>query len=597
MANDFSTVKITADVSGVVQGVGRADASLSAFGATLREQNKNVVKFGGAIQRASGPHGIMGIKPKAQEASASIKAFENNVQNLNKSMGPSRGLRRNINDLETPLRDVEGSFDRVAMATRVWGNASETASEKATVGFLLAADTIATFASGGVAGIAIAAAVAGFSLLSKALDNEAEAARKAEEETKKQAEALQALADAALSAGVSLAAQRSLQEVTQQSTKLLEVDDKLLNNRREQIRLLKALGVREDEQNRLAFESGILVADVAAKELEHLEKVRKPARQQLRKLREDERLLLEAQEKAATDATDAAFKASQARARFNDSATKVVLDNTKKIAGAIKSAVTDVKKAGNEKTDDFTAVAEDRLKNLEAERRLDLQVAADNRAADRADAKADAEWDLNLQKEEQKKRFELWAMDAKIKAEAEKSADKIANDSAKMRAETIKSTYETAANAVTSQLFNMAKAGEFSFGKLAEAATMAAGQSLVSEGTRVLLLGIAKLFNPKTLPVGIAEAKHGSVMIGTGLAMGAVGGAVSRATAAPGEAAAGASSTPTDTRQTRAASSAADGGGGTTVININGDVFDKRGVANVLTSGQKMARHRRIAGA
>ena len=343
----------------------------------------------------------MGIKPKAKEVSASLKTFQSNVQNLNKSMGKGGGLRSNINDLETPLRDVEGSFDRVAMATRVWGNSSETASEKATVGFLLAADAIATFTSGGIAGIAIAAAVAGFSLLSKALDNEAEAARKAEEETKKQAEALQALADAALSAGVSLAAQRSLQEMTQQSTKLLEVDDKLLNNRREQIRLLKELDVRSDEQNRLAFESGILVANVEAGEL-RLGDARTDASKQLQKLRDEERKLASEQTKASEDIKDASFKASRARTRFNDSATKRIIENAQKISGAIKKAIKTVKQGTNEKTDDCTAVAEQRLKNLEIERRLDLQVAADNRAADRADAKADAEWDLNLQKEEQK---------------------------------------------------------------------------------------------------------------------------------------------------------------------------------------------------
>jgi hypothetical protein len=206
MANNFTTVKIDADVSGMVQGVGRADSSLSAFGSTLEAQHKNVVRFGGAIQKASGPHGIMGIKPKAKEASASLKTFQSNVQNLNKSMGEGGGLRSNINNLETPLRDVEGSFDRVAMATRVWGNTSETASEKATVGFLLAADAIATFTSGGVAGIAIAAAVAGFAMLAKAMQDEATAADKAKKAQDEHMKALQAVGKSAVDAGMSIAA-------------------------------------------------------------------------------------------------------------------------------------------------------------------------------------------------------------------------------------------------------------------------------------------------------------------------------------------------------------------------------------------------------
>ncbi len=136
--------------------------------------------------------------------------------------------------------------------------------------------------------------------------------------------------------------------------------------------------------------------------------------------------------------------------------------------------------------------------------------------------------------------------------------------------------------AVTAGLYEQAKAGEFAAEKLLQATLDSVGKEMVAKGTLYLFEGIGSMN-----PVKVAS---GSALIAAGVGLGAVSGSLN----APGAAAA---TTPTDTRQSRAASSAGGGEGGTTVINFQGDVWDRRGVANVLTSGQKMARHRRVAGA
>ena len=144
---------------------------------------------------------------------------------------------------------------------------------------------------------------------------------------------------------------------------------------------------------------------------------------------------------------------------------------------------------------------------------------------------------------------------------------------------------KAAATTVTGALFEQAKAGELNAAALLEAVLASTGQELVARGTLHAFEGVATA-NP-------VMAGTGAAMIASGLAMGAASGAVSRA----GQPAASPSSTPTDTRQSRAAATGGGSEGGTTVINFNGPAYDRRGVANVLNSGQKMARHRRIMGA
>ena len=187
---------------------------------------------------------------------------------------------------------------------------------------------------------------------------------------------------------------------------------------------------------------------------------------------------------------------------------------------------------------------------------------------------------LDTVQDTQNKRIRIIELaNTKDKDEAKKTAE----FKAKL-AEEGKALALSAASTVTSALFEQAKAGELNAEKLLEAVLASTGQELVARGTLHLFEGAATL-NP--LKAGI-----GGAMIASGLAMGAASGAISRA----GQPAATPASTPTDTRQSRAASSGSGGEGGTTVIQFNGPAYDRRGVSNVLNSGLKMAKHRRVMG-
>lgn len=557
MADDTLRLGIDADASGVAAAAKDAERSLGRIGSKAKSETKNLNLYG---------------------------------ERLGKVFGKGEGLHGRLDALEMPLRDVEGGFDRARQTAFVFGNAAETASEKATQGFLLAADSIAAFTSGGVAGVAITAAVAGFAFLSQAINEEAEAARKAEEETKKQAEALKALADAALSAGVSLGAQRSMQEMTAQSAKLLEVDDKLLENRTKQIRLLKEMAVdaehTQQEQMRLADLSGILVADVIAGE-HRLGDARKEASAELAKLRDEEEKLAEVQTKATSDLEKASRKASDERIRFSDSATKRIIDDAKLMSEAVKEAIQEVTKPQTTRGGDSGMPAAEKeaeaaLKRIEE--RLKAEKALDddfNEAIRRADLIEEEEHAIALLGISENARAQETEAE-KAKAAADKAR---AKDLADFKDRLTKQSTQVALGAlqaVTAGLYEQAKAGEFAAEKLLQATLDSVGKEMVAKGTLYLFEGIGSMN-----PVKVAS---GSALIAAGVGLGAVSGSLNAPEAA-------AATTPTDTRQSRAASSAGGGEGGTTVINFNGPAYDRRGVANVLTSGQKMARHRRVAGA
>jgi len=86
----------------------------------------------------------------------------------------------------------------------------------------------------------------------------------------------------------------------------------------------------------------------------------------------------------------------------------------------------------------------------------------------------------------------------------------------------------------------------------------------------------------------------GLAEVAAGVSLGAASGAISRQGAGDGGSPA---QSPSDTRQTQAAATGSAGQGGPVVITFEGDVYDKRGVANVLNQGLGMARHRRLRGA
>ena len=261
-----------------------------------------------------------------------------------------------------------------------------------------------------------------------------------------------------------------------------------------------------------------------------------------------------------------------------ESATTAFITGLKKSTEAKTEAIKKI----NEDVKASTAEAtKESKKQIFDEAAFERQVRQDNAAFDLQTAQqlAEAELGIRFAASQEQAAIDL-QLHNKRRQQAEQTADfqrRLANDGTELA--------KSAALQVTSALFEQAKAGELSAEKVLEAVLSQTGQTLVAKGTLYAFEGVATL-NP-------VMAGTGAAMIASGVAMGSASGAISRA----GQPAATPTSTPTDTRQSRAASSGSGGEGGTTVINFNGPAYDKRGVANVLNAGQKMARHRRIAGA
>lgn len=562
MANDRTTIVIDADASGVSSAVNQAERSLDRLGSSVDDESRRLNRYG---------------------------------ERLGRAFGPGEGLHGRLDALEGPLRDSEGAFARAQMAVIEFGNKGATASDKIGAGFLLAGDAIAAFTSGGAVGLAISAAVAGFSILTSAINEQDEASKEAEETAKKQAEALDQLAQSALSAGLSIVAQEALGRMAEESKNVLEVDKQLVQNRKEQIQLLRELD-KENDAIAKANEAALLFNEEERINLRVLPAERKQASERLQELRRAEIKLAQDLAKAEGEVTDAAFQASQDRVRFSDSVTSRILGNAKEISGALKEAREEIKKAEKAAHRETEAEVMTRYAaELKAREEQQAALRAEDEAFDARQAERQEQARQRLREQLAANREATLAQieDAEALARANEEADR-------KRFEAFEKGHSAeiaAAKATIGALQTMAHEGELSFSKLADAAITAAGNDLVASGTSVLMKGVAKLFNPLTAPIGAAEAKQGGLMIAAGLGMGAAGGFIGRAGAATTPTNAASVSAPTDTRETRSAATAGDSGGGTTIVNINGPAYDRRGVSQVINSGMKMARHRRIAGA
>ena len=560
MANDRTTIVIDADASGVSSAVSKAEQSLGKLGGSVDNQSQKLNRYG---------------------------------ERLGRAFGPGEGLHGRLDSLEMPLRDIEGSFDRTTQAARIFQSSAESASEKATAGFLLAADAIATFTSGGVAGIAIAAAVAGFALLSKAINEEAEEARKAEEATKKQAEALQNLAQQANAANVtiSLLNSQTREKEVRERARFVEAERLAVGKRHnaliDQLRAheeakLKASRVAQLKGAMAAIERTKKAIEIERAAFDKLDAEHKKSNESIRKARADvEREMTANSENEITRLIDSLEKKVQAGKNAIRQATAsagqaVTEDEIMSRYAAESKAAEEANQALRKEDEAFE------------ERQRQKQEAARQRFLE----------NQQLQREET---IAAWdAADAKKKADEE--AARSAEQAAAKRMAAFREAHAVEIAALTATigaLQQMAHDGEVSFARLADAAATAAGRQLVASGTKHLLEGAAKALagiasgDPIKVSAGSAESAKGGAMIAAGLALGAVGGAIGRS----GGAASVPSSAPTDTRESRSAASSGDSGGGKTIVNFNGPAYDRRGVSQVINSGMKMARHRRIAGA
>ena len=554
MADDTLRLGIEADASGVDRGVKQAKDSLSDLGDSVDRESKNLNRYG---------------------------------EKLGKAFGPGEGLHGRLTELETPLRDSEGAFARAQMAVIEFGNEGATAADKIGAGFLLAGDSIAAFASGGVVGIAIAAGVAGPSMLVQTMNEEAEAAKEAEEAQKKHAEELKNLSKSAATANASIALLNAKQRKDEKIARARALEQEIID--------LKEQGARMIDQRNALLDRLEKTTDVKA-----LERGKAAAKAQ--------RLEIEKLEKHGADLI----------AEFNKiqngilEAQKDVVRETEKNQESVITALVDFLNTADKTT--TTAVEEETEKRVKAVRNF-RDVMADfakdekeRTLAQQELRKEDERFEERRKKRQQdaRKRFReqqqqnaqeiaeiLDRKEALVKADKEEA--EAAQQAADKRFQAFQKSYSSqikVGDQLINALFEQAKAGEISAEKLLATVIETTGQELVTKGKGFVLTGIAQLAATAGVQGGPTVAA-GSAMIAAGIGMGAASGSISRAAdATPAR-----SSTPTDTRQSRAASTAGSSEGGTTVINFNGDAYDRRGVSNVLNSGLKMARHRRVMGA
>lgn len=548
MANDRTTIIIDADASGVAEGVKKADQSLGKLNASVQSQDKNLNRYG---------------------------------EKLGQAFGPGQGLHGRLENLETPLRDTEGAMARAQMAFLEFGNSGATAADKVGAGFLLAGDAIASFMTGGVVGVAIAAAVAGFSIINHLMTEEAETAKKAEEAQKKHAEELANVGKAAVDAGISIAALQAKEAAGIALAKVRAV---------EQDRIDQRLRKRRMEDRITDLNAELRAADNAL----DIGRINRELKEEAAALKAQDLLVKGMTNRlgfAKTEAKEAqAFYLNDLKLS-SESAVTAFVESTKRTTVAAAGQILEVNEEAKQTLAKTTKEAKEKAFDLA---KLERQIRKDNADFDAQQRQIEAEH----RRQEQESKFTAF----QAEMTQQERLRQFSVDTARQRQEAFmkaNAVQIAAVNAVVSGLQQMAHDGEISFAKLADAAATAAGNQLVASGTKHLLEGAATALgglarsNPIAVSAGTAESLKGAAMITAGIGLGAIGGSIGRGAGSASTPA----STPTDTRESRAASGSSGGEGGTTIINFNGPAYDRRGVANVITSGQRMAKHRRIAGA
>jgi hypothetical protein len=558
MADDTLRLGIEADASGVDKGVRDAEKSLDRLGDSVDREAKNLNRYG---------------------------------EKLGRAFGPGEGLHGRLTELETPLRDSEGAFARAQMAVIEFGNDGATAADKIGAGFLLAGDSIAAFSSGGVVGIAIAAGVAGISLLTQMMDEEAAAAQEAEEAQKKHADELKNLAKSAAAANATIALLNAKQRKDEAIERARALEQEIADVKEQGARMIDQRNTLLDRLQKTTDAKALLRGKAAAKaQLREIEKLEEHGADLIAEFNKIQNGILEAQKDVVRETEKNQESIITGLIDFLNTADKTTTTAVEKETEKRVQAVRNFR-------DVMAEYAKDEKERTMAQQALRKEDEAfDKRREERAQKRqADAQKRFHERRAQERKEIlaildekkELEQADKKTAEEAEKAAEK--------RLSAFMKTYESEiriGQQVVNALYEQAKAGEISAQALLATVIDATGKELVTKGTGYVLTGLAQLASTAGVQGGPTVAA-GSAMIAAGVGMGAASGAITRSA----QPATSASSTPTDTRQSRAASTAGGSEGGTTVINFNGPAYDRRGVANVLNAGQKMARHRRVMGA
>ena len=553
MAAEDGTITIGADTSGVRLALGLLEDELNTLDRTTDKTAENLDKYG---------------------------------TRLDTSLGKKSGLMDNLKGASSILSSVSSKTSSMTSAVKMLGKEGASVGTRVQGGISLASTAVAAFAGPGGMIVGAITLIAGLAIGISELFQEAQ------DEAEKTEEEIVSLAAAAESAGKTIYQLETEERFKKARQTIIAAKDDKFKNNGTQKEVTKAIGDylyarRETEfADRKAAHSFLNLEKKKAEQKEKFEK------QSEKQQKEADKAYDKAQKKKVED--EKKLRGLIAKRIAEDERSRGIRLATLSGERALRVMVKNrQRELAEEQEANFHETEE--LQRKENEELAIIQKAKDEEASIREKARNE--------EEDRKQAFhaEMLADVERIEDEERQVRLKAAKEREDEIQELIKQSRDFSEVArvgfstVTNELFSMAQAGEFSAQKLLNATLSAIGQQMVAQGTQLAFEGAAKALAGDPRGAGIAAI--GVAEIAAGVGLGAAAGAGDASAAAASASSGAVDAAPVDTRQTRAAAAPGGDSGGPVIIRFEGDVYDKRGVANVLNQGLGMARHRRLRGA
>ena len=546
-------ITIGADTSGVRTALGLLEEELDSLDRSAKKNSESLEKYGDRLK------GAVGKKSK---------------------------LLGNLKNVSTILSGVQSRTMGMSSAVKMLGKEGASVGQRVQGGINLASQAVQAFAGPGGMIVGAITLIAGLAIgISELFQSTAEEAEKTEEE-------IESLGKAAEAANKSILQLETAEKFREARQAIIEAEDALQNQKGTTAQVNAAIEkyreAREAAERADRKAANSFLAKEAEKQKQREKFVKRSTKLRRKEEKEEKKRASNRQKRerklrsliAKRIAEDERAAGLRLLTLSGERALRVIVKNRQK-------ELFEEKEANFHATEELRRKEEEELsiiqKAIKEEQKIKEQARIEEQEKEKAfhaEMLADVE---RIEEEELQIRLDA----AKAQEEEMQELIKQSRD--------FTAIARTGFSTVTSELFNMAKAGEFSAQKLLNATLSAIGQQMVAQGTQLAFEGAAKALAGD--PRGTAIAAIGVAEIAAGVGLGAAAGSGEAAQAAASSAPGAETAAPVDTRQTRAAAGPVGESGGPVVITFEGDVYDKRGVANVLNQGLGMARHRRLRGA
>lgn len=576
-------LSIEFDGSTLKQGLDEAESDIDGLVAPLEDVQEAAEGATEAIEETGEAAAKTG--ESAKSSGNRFAAFRGAIA---KVFGDDGALsQKNMRTAFSSMRAIVGGSRAISQGMNQIADAGTSVGDKVTASMNVAGSAVAAFATGGPIALAltvVASLAQQIAIAMDAAEKEAEAAK----------EAFDAMAESAASAGKSI---RLMQLEEQKSQVLIGLRKMEAQREIAKQQMADAQNLR-DRQDKFAKEGDARSDErERARQIARIEGNKKAVDSLTKSIEQQQKALgIYTAQAVAQQATESAGSIQQTidelKEASSDAVAAIEKESKKRRGRGEKKAKKAKAKKAPEPGDPIDAYAAYYKEQVAEQKRF----LAEERAIE--ERKAQEEADRSAARVEQAKNEAdlIAAVDAQLaekKAEIRIKLEEQEKQAKEARLAQIKDDLEIGRiglQTITGQLFEMAKAGEVSAEALLQATLNSIGQHMVAQGTQFIFEGAAKTLaqdpsGPGLMAIGAAE-------VSAGLSLGAASGAMNAPS--PGNVPTAA---PSDTRQTRAAAAPGGDSGGPVIIRFEGDVYDKRGVANVLNQGLGMARHRRLRGA